>query len=124
MANKGKAASAKLDKLLAEASWLLSHAEALGDYRRSQEAAQELERAAAVEDEVASLLDAARREGEAAIHRVSAASCFEQLGKPARALTLLRAALSADLPADYRQRVETQLARLLARAGQPVKQKT
>jgi len=36
---------------------------------------------------------------------------------------LLCAALSAELPADFRQRVQTQLARLLARAGRAVKSK-
>lgn len=60
-------------------------------------------------------------EAEAAVHRVNAASCFEQLNEPARAVTLLRAALSAELPSAYRQGVETQLTRLLARAGRQIK---
>ena len=104
-----------LDKLLGEASWLLSHAEALADYGRKEEAAAELARAASCEEQVACWLDAAGREQEAVVHRISAASCHEQLGQYTQAVTLLRAALSAPLPDDYRRRVNEQLARCLAR---------
>src|SRR5690242_11796857 len=64
---------ALLEKLLGEASWLLSHAEALGDLGSKGEADAELGRAASCEEQAASLLDAAGREREAVIHRVSAA---------------------------------------------------
>jgi tetratricopeptide (TPR) repeat protein len=111
---KIKPSKSTLDKMLGEASWLLSHAEALADYGREDEAANELARAAKCEEEVACGLDAAKREPEAAVHRVSAASCYQQLGEYARAVTLLRAALSASLPAPYRQRVEEQLNGCLA----------
>jgi predicted negative regulator of RcsB-dependent stress response len=103
-----------LEKLLGEASWLLSHAEALADFGSKEEADAELGRAASCEEQAASLLDAAGREREAVIHRVSAASCREQLGEYGRAVTLLRAALSAPLPDEYRRTVEQQLARCLA----------
>jgi hypothetical protein len=106
--------SSELEKLLGEASWLLSHAEALGDYGRKEEAEVELGRAASCEEQVASLLDAAGREEEAVVHRVSAASCREELGQYARAVTLLRAALSQPLPEEYRRTVEQQLTRCLA----------
>jgi tetratricopeptide (TPR) repeat protein len=105
-----------LDKIVAEASWLLSHAEALADYGRTEEAAAELARAAISEEQAAYWLDAAGSEQEAVVHRVSAASCYAQLGQHARAVTLLRAALSTSLPGDYRRRVETELARCLAQA--------
>ena len=131
-----------LDKMLGEASWLLSHAEALADYGRKEESLAELARAAGCEEQVACWLDAAGREQEAVVHRVSAASCYEQLGEYARAVTLLRAALyfsantamhtptdapeglrrknksllSAPLPDEYRQRVEKQLAHCLKQA--------
>jgi hypothetical protein len=85
---------------------------------RAEESAVELARAATCEEEVACLLEATGQEREAAVHRVSAASCLEQLGQPTHAVTLLRAALSAPLPDDYRQRVQQQLARCLARARQ------
>ena len=107
------APDALLDELLGEASWPISHAEALGDYGRKEEAEAELGRAASCEEQVAGLLDAAGREGEAVVHRVSAASCREQLGQYAQAVTLLRAALSVPLPEDYQHTVEQELARCL-----------
>ncbi len=85
---KRKQLESKLDQLLGEASWLLSHAESLTDYGRTEEAAAELARAAKCEEQVAYLLDAAGREVEAVTHRVSAASCYETLGQHARAATL------------------------------------
>jgi predicted negative regulator of RcsB-dependent stress response len=102
--------------MLGEASWLLSHAEALTDYGRKEEATAELARAARCEEQVACWLDAAGREQEAVVHRVSAASCYEELGEYARAVTLLRAALSVPLTDDYRRTVEQQLARCLTQA--------
>jgi tetratricopeptide (TPR) repeat protein len=105
-----------LDKMLGEASWLLSHADALATYGRTEEAAAELERAAICEEQVAYWLDAAGSEREAVVHRVSAASCYEQLGRYARAATLLRAALSASLPENNRRKVKQQLDRCLAQS--------
>jgi tetratricopeptide (TPR) repeat protein len=117
---KVKLSASALDKMLGEASWLLSHAEALADYGRTEEAAAELARAASCEEQVAYWLDAAGREEEAVTHRVSAASCYEQLGQHARAVSLLRAALSATIPNDYRLRVEQQLDRCLGQAHKAV----
>lgn len=116
--HKGKPSISLTEQTLDEASWLLSHAQALADYGRQDEAAAELARAASCEEQAACLLDADSQEQEAAIHRVSAASCFEKLGQHARAVTLLRAALSAKLHADHRARVEQQLTRCLARIPQ------
>jgi hypothetical protein len=114
--SKAKAAAALMDRMLGEASWLLSHAQALADYGRREEAAAEWTRAADCAEQVACLLEAAGQGREAAIQRVSAASCHEKLGQHARAVTLLHAALANELPADYRARVEQQLARCLAQA--------
>ncbi|MCI0489337.1 MAG: hypothetical protein L0229_22320 [Blastocatellia bacterium] len=113
---KVKPSESALDEVLGEASWLLSHAEALADYGREEEAAAELARAASCEEEAACWLDAAGRELEAVTHRVSAASCYERLKQYTRAVTLLRAALAAPLSSDYRSRVEQQLARCLRQA--------
>jgi hypothetical protein len=113
---KGPASVPALERFLDEASWLLSHAQALADYGRQEEAAAEWARAANVEEQVACLLEADCQEQEAAIHRVSAASCQEKLGQLSRAVTLLRAALSAPLSEEYRARVERQRARCLAGA--------
>lgn len=113
--SKGKSA-ALLDQMLGEASLLLSHAQALSAYRRPEEAAVEWGWAAACEEQVACLLEADGQENEAAIHRVSAASCCEKLGQFIRAVTFLRAALSTSLPDEYRGRVQKQLAGALAAA--------
>ena len=114
--SKVQPSASTLDELSGEVSWLLSHAEALADYGRQQEAHAELARAAHCEEQVACLLDTAGRLQEAGVHRVSAASCQEQIGQYARAVTLLRAALSAPLLEDYRHEVEQLLARCLTRA--------
>jgi len=114
--DKLKSSSSKVDEMLGEASWLLSHAESLGDYGRAEEAAAEWARAANCEEQVACLLNASGREDEAVMHRVSAASCYQQIGQYARAVTLLRAALSASLPAAYHQRIQRQLSLCLAPA--------
>ncbi len=108
---KARPSAALIDHMLGEASWLLSHAQALTDYGRQEEAAAEWARAASGEEQAAALLEADGQEQEAAIHRVSAASCCERLGQYARAVTLLRAALPAASPEDYRARIEQQLAR-------------
>jgi hypothetical protein len=113
---KVKPSTAVLETMLGEASWLVSHAEALTAYDRQDEAATEWARAARCEEQVACLLDAAGREQEAGVHRVSAASCSEQAGQYARAVTLLRAALSAPLQKDYQRQVEQLLTHCLAQA--------
>jgi hypothetical protein len=114
--SKVKSSESMLDKMLGEASWLLSHAEALADYGRKEEAVIELERAARCEEQVACWLDAVGREQEAVIHRVSAASCYEKLEECIHAVTLLRAALSANIPDDYRHGLERQVNRCLTQA--------
>ncbi len=113
---KGKPSADLIERMLGEASWLLSHAQALGDYGREEAAAVELARAATCEEQVAALLEADGQDLEGAIHRVSAASCCEKLRQYPRAVTLLRAALSAPLHDDYRARVKEQLTRCLAQA--------
>jgi hypothetical protein len=101
--------------MLGEASWLLSHAQALADYGRTEEAHAELARAALAEEQAACLLEAGGREEEASLHRMSAASCCEGLGQYAHAVTFLRAPLSLPLPADYRARVLEQMGRCLGK---------
>jgi tetratricopeptide (TPR) repeat protein len=118
---KRKRATTALDTLLGEASWLLSHAQALSDYGRMEEATVELTRAAECEEQVACLLDAAKREQEAVVHRISAASCYEQLGEYVRAVTLLRAALSVLPPGDYQRQIQQHLTRCLIRANTEVR---
>ena len=112
---KGKPSTSVLDQMLGETSWLLSHADALAAVC-GREAAAELARAAACEEQVACLLEADGQEREAAIHRVSAGSCHEQLGQYTRAGTLLRAALPRPAARHYQTGVVQQLKRCLAKA--------
>lgn len=114
---KTRPAPRLVDELLGEASWLISHAQALGDYGRHEEEAAERLRAGLAEEQVASLLEADGQDLEAAIHRVSAASCYEKLGQYARAVTLLIAALSARLHEDFHTRVTQQRERCLTRVA-------
>ncbi len=118
---KTKPPTSLVDHLLGEASWLLSHAQALEDYGRPDEAAAERARAGICEEQVACLLDADGQEREAAIHRVIGASCYEKLGQYTRAVTLLRAALSAELPDDYRARIEQQLTRCMKQVSKELR---
>jgi len=111
--SKLKSGTATLDAMVGEASWLISHAEALTDYGRQEEARAELARAAHCEEQVACLLDAAGRGQEAGVHRISAASCYEQIEQYVCAVTLLRAALAVPLSDEPRLRVERLLAHCL-----------
>src|SRR5262249_61563944 len=105
-----------IDQARREASWLLPHAQALDDYGPVEEAAGDKAGAGACEEQVACLLDADGQELEAAIHRVSAASCYEQLGQHTRAVTLLPAAPARPLHSAYPAPVEQLLPRCLAQA--------
>jgi hypothetical protein len=53
--------------------------------------------AAAYEEQISPLLEALDRHREAALHRVSSASCYERAGELARAANLYRAALAGSL---------------------------
>ena len=65
--------------------------------------------AANYEEHIAPMLDALGRELESAMHRISAASCYEKAGDPSRAVNLYRAALSGPLRDDTREEVENML---------------
>jgi hypothetical protein len=121
---KSKRASLLLDQMLDEASWLLSHAEALASYGRRDDAHAEFARAAICEEQVACLLEADGQDREAAIHRASAAACHETVGQYVRAVTLLRAALSSELPEEYCTRITEQRTRCVAQAQKEIKKAT
>jgi hypothetical protein len=70
--------------------------------------------AAVGEEQVAPRLDTLDREQEAAVHRLSAASCYEHAGELARAINLYRAALAGPLPEHTQQETEHLLAACLA----------
>ena len=90
-------------------SEILSKAQALWEVSMT-ETAQPLWRTAAnYEEHIAPMLDALGRELEGAMHRISAASCYEKAGDPSRAVNLYRAALSGPLREDTRKEVENML---------------
>jgi hypothetical protein len=70
--------------------------------------------AAAGEEQVAPRLEALDRGREAAVHRLSAASCYQHGGDLAKALNLYRAALAGPLLENTRQETEQLLAACLA----------
>jgi hypothetical protein len=70
--------------------------------------------AAVGEEQVAPHLETLDREQEAAVHRLSGASCYRHAGELAKAINLYRAALAGPLPEPTRQETEQALAACLA----------
>jgi hypothetical protein len=104
-----------LDELMAEKSAVLSQAQALATMGLAQTAQPLWTSAASFEERIASLLDAHGEDLEAAVHRISAASCYEKAGDPSRATNLYRAALAGPLREVTRKEVEGMLTECLAR---------
>jgi hypothetical protein len=75
----------RVKELMAEKSRLLSQAQALADMGLEGTARPVWSHAASYEERIAPLLDAIGRDAEAALHRISAAACFEKSGEPSRA---------------------------------------
>jgi hypothetical protein len=84
----------QLKSLMAEKSTVLSKAQALAEMGMVETALPLWASAAAYEERIAPLLDALGRDLEAAVQRISAASCYYQAGDPSRAANLYRAALA------------------------------
>src|SRR5438105_9478697 len=116
---KPKRPVALVEELLAE-SGILSQAQALTTMGMQQSAQALWASAAALEERIAPLLDASGDDLEAAVHRISAASCYEKAGDPSRAANLYRAALAGPLRAVTRQEVEGLLAECLAQLKESV----
>jgi hypothetical protein len=70
--------------------------------------------AASLQERIAPLLDADGEPLEAAVYRMSAASCYEKAGDLTRAANLFQAALAGPLRAVTRKEVEGMLAACLA----------
>jgi hypothetical protein len=113
---KNGAKSKRLAEALKDASWHVSHAMGLAAFAPKQEVKQQWLQAAAMEEHAALVLEADGRGLEAAVHRISAASCFEEVEEYQRALTLLHAALSVEMRPVYRAKIEKQLKDCLAKA--------
>lgn len=104
-----------LQELMAVKTSVLSQAQAMTD-RGMGEAAQALwSSAASYEERLGPLLEVAGKELEAAVHRVSAASCYERAGDLSKAANLYRAALAGPLREQTRSEVEQMLADCLSR---------
>ncbi len=70
--------------------------------------------AGAGEEQVAPRLETLDRADEAAVHRISAASCYQHAGELGKAINLYRAALTGPLPEHTRKETEQLLADCLA----------
>jgi hypothetical protein len=100
---------------MAESSAVLSKAQALTTMGMGQTAQPLWASAASLQERIAPLLDADGDALEAAVHRMSAASCYEKAGDPSRAVNLYQAALAGPLREVTRKEVQGMLAACLAR---------
>ena len=108
-AQKTKPYSKELKEAMNQKSEILSKAHALWEVGMTETAQPLWLSAANYEEHIAPMLDALGRELEGAIHRISAASCYEKAGDPSRAVNLYRAALAGPLREDTRHEVENML---------------
>ena len=112
----------KLKETMRRKSEILSKAQTLWEVGMTETAQPLWLSAATYEEHIAPMLDTLGRELEGAIHRISAASCYEKAGDPSRAANLYRAALSGPLRDDTRREVENMFnACLVALNRQPAK---
>jgi uncharacterized protein HemY len=103
----------QLEDLLAKKSGILSKAQALATMGLLETAQPLWGSAASYEERIAAHLDAHGESREAAVHRISAASCYQKAGDPSRATNLYRAALAGPLREVTRKEVEGLLAECL-----------
>lgn len=106
---KVKPYTKQLKLLLADKSRILSKARAFAEMGLDETAESLWLSAASYEERIAPLLDGLGRDAEAALHRVSAASCYEKTGNPTRAANLYRAALAGPLADDAIEDVHEKL---------------
>jgi hypothetical protein len=99
---------------MAETSGLILKARALVAMGMPDLAAAAWLGAAAGEEQTAPRLETLDRNQEAAVHRLSAASCYQNAGELAKAINLYRAALAGPLSEPTRQETEQLLAACLA----------
>ena len=111
--SKTKPYTKKLKETMNRKSEILSKAQALWEVGMKEMAEPLWLSAATYEEHIAPMLDAIGRELEGAMHRISAASCYEKAGDSSRAVNLYRAALSGPLRDDTRQEVENMLSACL-----------
>ena len=112
---KPRPAVTLVEELMTEASATLSKAQAFTAMGMGQTAQPLWASAAALQERIAPLLDAGGEAREAAVYRMSSASCYEKAGDPSRATNLYQAALAGPLRPVTRKEVEGMLAACLAR---------
>jgi hypothetical protein len=112
---KAKRTVPLVEELMAESSFVLSKAQAFQTMGMGETAQTLWLSAASLQERIAPLLDADGEAVEAAVYRMSAASCYEKAGEPSRAVNLYQAALAGPLREGIRKEVEGMLAACLAR---------
>lgn len=75
--------------------------------------------AEAIEEWLAPWMEGLGRDGESALHRISAGSCYRKGGRPDQAANMFRAALAGTLSSQARADVEKMLAECLAELTGP-----
>ena len=115
-----------VEELMAESSAVLSKAQAFAPMAMGQTAQPLWASAASLQERIAPLLDAEGETREAAVYRMSAASCYEKAGDLSRAANLYQAALAGPLRSVTRAEVPGMQASCLARlkAGSAPRKKT
>lgn len=98
-----------LKELMGRKSYILSKAHVLEELGIPETVQPFWLSAAAYEEQIAPQLDLLGRELEGAVHRISAASCYQKAGQLSRAVNLYRAALAGPLRDNTRQDVEKML---------------
>ena len=110
---KTKPSARQIDELMAQKSGFLLKAESLTTLGLPETAQPLWASAASYEERIAALLDAHGDGLEAAVHRISAASCYRKAGDPSRATNLYRAALAGPLREVTRTEVKNMLTECL-----------
>ena len=110
---KTKPYTTALKETMHRKSEILSKAQAFWEIGMTETAQPLWVSAATYEAHIAPMLDALGRELEGAMHRISAASCYQKAEEPSRAVNLYRAALSGPLREDTREDVENMLSACL-----------
>lgn len=112
---KAKRAVTLVEELMAQASFVLSKAQAFQAMGMGESAQTLWLSAASLQERIAPLLDAEGETLEASVYRMSSASCYEKAGDPSRAVNLYQAALAGPLRQETRKEVEGMLARCIER---------
>lgn len=125
MSTTGSTTYAEVVKeLMGKKSYLLSKAQALFDIGMIETAQPLFLSVAGYEERIAVLLDTDGHELEAAIHRISAASCYAKADQLSHAVNLYRAALAGPLQSRTRADVLHLLRDCLNRFAQQLSQHT